>query len=265
MSERSAPPKALVSLVKRFDPEVIDIPDGRARLRLGVRGGEEWDVLITEDGASLEPASGDSFDAELVANPETWDSIATDVGFGMAAFSDSALSVRHNLHLGVGFLAATSGLVDPGRMEFESVETAVGRLSVLTAGQGDPLVCVHGLGGTKASFLTTIADLSDRWRVIAVDLPGFGDSDKPLGAAYDAPYFAGAVTTLLDELGIESAHLVGNSMGGRVAIEAGLLDPDRVRSLVLLAPALAWLRDRKWRWLLRGPLPKLGLLQPAPG
>jgi len=264
VSNRPVPPEALVSLVARFDPDVIDIPDGHARLRLGVRDGAEWDVVITDRGAELKPAAGDGFDAELVADPETWEAIASDVGFGMAAFSDSALSVRRNLHLGVGFLAATSGLVDPGRMEFESVETAAGRLSILSAGQGEPVVCVHGLGGTKASFLTTIADLSDRWRVIAVDLPGFGDSDKPLGAAYDAPYFAGAVTGLLDELGIESAHLVGNSMGGRVAIEAGLLDPGRVRSLVLLAPALAWLRDRRWRWLLRGPLPKLGLLQPAP-
>jgi pimeloyl-ACP methyl ester carboxylesterase len=164
----------------------------------------------------------------------------------------------------VGFLAATSGLVDPGRMEFKSVETGVGDLSILTAGQGDPVVCIHGLGGTKASFLTTIADLSGSHRVIAVDLPGFGDSVKPLDAPYNAKYFAGAVTALLDELGIDSAHLVGNSMGGRVAIEAGLIDPARVRSLVLLAPALAWLRDRKWRWLLRGPLPKLGLVQPAP-
>ena len=55
------------------------------------------------------------------------------------------------------------------------------------------MICVHGLGGTKASFLPTVAALADHHRVIAIDLPGFGDSDKPLAAAYDAPYFAGAV------------------------------------------------------------------------
>ncbi len=229
-----------------------------------MEGEPEWDAVITSHGADLFPAGEEDFDAELIADEKTWKRIAEDIGFGMAAFSDSALKVRRNLHLGVGFLAATSGIVDPGRMEFGSVETGQGRVSTLSAGQGETVVCIHGLGGTKASFLTTIAALSGSYRVIAMDLPGFGDSEKPLGAAYDAPYFAESVVGLLDQLAIKKAHLVGNSMGGRVAIEVGLLHPDRVRSLVLLAPALAWLRDRRWRWLLRGPLPKLGLVQPAP-
>lgn len=264
MSDQAVPPAALESLVARFDPDVIEIPSGSARVRLGVEGGDEWDAVITSHGADLFPAAEEPCDAELLADEQTWQQIADDLGFGMAAFSDSALKVRRNLHLGVGFLAATSGIVDPGRMEFGSTVTDVGRISTLTAGQGEPVVCIHGLGATKASFLTTIAEISGERKVIALDLPGFGDSEKPLGAAYDAPYFAGAVVGLLDELGIEKAHLVGNSMGGRVSIEIGLLYPERVRSMVLLAPALAWLRDRRWRWLLRGPLPKLGLIQPAP-
>ncbi len=264
MSDEVAPPETLSSLVARFDPDVIEIPSGSARIRLGVEGQPAWDAVITTHGADLFPAGDESCDAELAADEQTWARIAGDIGFGMAAFSDSALKVRRNLHLGVGFLAATSGIVDPGRMEFGSTVTDEGRISTLTAGQGETVICIHGLGGTKASFLTTIAALSGERRVIAMDLPGFGDSEKPLGAGYDAPYFAEAVIGLLDGLGIERAHLVGNSMGGRVAIEVGLLHPDRVRSLVLLAPALAWLRDRRWRWLLRGPLPKLGLVQPAP-
>ena len=261
---QEGPPAQLAELVARFDPDVIDIPGGSARIRLGVEGLPEWDAVITDHGVDLSPAGGERFDAELVADEETWKQIAADIGFGMSAFSDSALRVRRNLHLGIGFLAATSGIVDPGRMEFAAVDTPAGRISTLTAGQGDPVVCLHGLGGTKASFLTTIEALSAEHRVIGVDLPGFGDSDKPLDAPYDAPWFAETVIGLLDELGIDQAHLVGNSMGGRVAIEAGLLYPERVRSMVLLAPALAWLRDRRWRWLLRGPLPKLGLIQPAP-
>jgi pimeloyl-ACP methyl ester carboxylesterase len=264
VSDQAVPPATLESLVARFDPDVIEIPSGSARVRLGVEGGDEWDAVITSHGADLFPAAEEPCDAELLADEQTWQQIADDLGFGMAAFSDSALKVRRNLHLGVGFLAATSGIVDPGRMEFGSTVTDVGRISTLTAGQGEPVVCIHGLGATKASFLTTIAEISGERKVIALDLPGFGDSEKPLGAAYDAPYFAGAVVGLLDVLGIEKAHLVGNSMGGRVSIEIGLLYPERVRSMVLLAPALAWLRDRRWRWLLRGPLPKLGLIQPAP-
>ncbi len=68
---------------------------------------------------------------------------------------------------------------------------------------------------------------------------------------YDAPWFARAVIELLDELEIERAHLAGNSMGGRIAIETGLLHADRVERMVLLSPALAWLKDRGWKWLLR--------------
>jgi pimeloyl-ACP methyl ester carboxylesterase len=182
----------------------------------------------------------------------------------MGAFRRGRLSVRRNLHLGTGFLAAVSGADGPGRLRFESIETRVGRISTMAAGEGPPVVCLHGLGGTKASFLPTVSALAEHNRVIAVDLPGFGDSHKPLTAAYDAPYFADAVVAMLDELDLDRADLVGNSMGGRIAIEAGLLHPDRVGRLVLLSPAVAWLRDRNMKWLLQLPLPRLGLLQPTP-
>jgi len=59
-------------------------------------------------------------------------------------------------------------------------------------------------------------------------------------------------------------HLIGNSMGGRVAIEAGMLEPDRVDKLALLSPALAWLNGRRWAPLLKVVRPELGLVQLAP-
>jgi pimeloyl-ACP methyl ester carboxylesterase len=198
------------------------------------------------------------------ADAETWAEIARDVRGGMQAFRAGRLRVRKNLHLGVGFLAATSGVTDPARLRFETLRTKKASISVLGAGAGEPVICIHGLGGTKASFLPTVAALADRNRVIALDLPGFGESDKPIAASYDARYFARSVTGLMDELQIDSAHVVGNSLGGRVAIEMGLLDRERVRGLVLLSPALAWLRDRRWKWLLQLPLPRLGLIQPTP-
>jgi pimeloyl-ACP methyl ester carboxylesterase len=259
-----APPAALIALVGRFDPEVIDVPSGTARIRLVVRGGGEWDAAISSDRIDLAPAQGSDYDARLSADTATWGRIADDLRGGMSAFREGSLRVRRNLHLGVGFLAATSGIVDPARLQFASVETRVGKLSTVAAGRGSPVLCLHGLGATKASFLPTIAALAGDWRVVAVDLPGFGESDKPLRAAYDAPYFAGAVVALLDQLGFDRVHLIGNSMGGRVAIEVGLLYPERVDRMALLGPALAWLRDRRWRWLLRAPLPLLGLVQPAP-
>ncbi len=259
-------PASLAALSERFDRSVIDVPGGRARIRLAVEGMGSWDFVIEGATAALVPASDSNVepDALLTADPGAWDAIARDVRGGMHAFRGGRLRVRRNLHLGVGFLAATSGVTGPGRLRFETVKTKGPSISTITAGTGDPIVCIHGLGGTKASFLPTISALAETHRVISIDLPGFGDSDKPLTAAYDAPYFARTITALLDALGIERAHLVGNSMGGRVAIETGLLESERVDRLVMLSPALAWLRERRWTWLLPPAVPRLGLIQPAP-
>jgi pimeloyl-ACP methyl ester carboxylesterase len=152
----------------------------------------------------------------------------------------------------------------PERLEVGRVDTELGDIARVSAGAGDPVVMLHGLGATKASFLPTVAALAGSHRVHALDLPGFGDSVKPVGAAYDPRFFADAVVGALDALGIERAHLVGNSMGGRVSLELGLRHPDRVGRIALLAPSLAWLRERRWAGLLRAVRPELGLVQPAP-
>src|ERR1035441_1247776 len=94
--------------------------------------------------------------------------------------------------------------------------------------------------------------------------PGFGDSDKPTGAPYDARFFARAAIDLLDALALDRVHLIGNSLGGRVALEIALRDPGRVGRLALLAPSLAWRRQRPWLPLLRLTRPELGLVQLAP-
>jgi pimeloyl-ACP methyl ester carboxylesterase len=259
-------PSALATLAGRFDPSVIDVPGGIAQVRLGVDDGSDWDALISLPDVRLVPADESSRpDAVLTADAATWERIAADVRGGMQAFRADKLRVRRNLHLGVGFLAATSGMTEPGRLRFHTVKTRSHRISVLEAGEGEPVVCVPGLGGTKASFLPTVRGLAEHgYRVIAMDLPGFGDSSKPLAGAYNAEFFAASVRELLNELGIERARLVGNSMGGRVAIEVGMIAPKRVEQLVLLSPALAWLKPRQWHWLLQLPLPRLGLIQPTP-
>jgi pimeloyl-ACP methyl ester carboxylesterase len=261
-----APPESLRTLIDRFDSSVFDAPGDRALIRLEVTGGGDWDAVVRlPHRIWLEPAEPRvEPDALLCADERSWARIAADVRGGMDAFRAGRLEIRRNLHLGVGFLAATSGMTEPGRLRFESVRTSVGALSTVQAGTGDPVVALHGLGGTKASFLPTLAALADRHRVIAFDLPGHGDSDKPIGAPYDAAYFARSVAALLDALEIDSAHLIGNSMGGRVAIEAGLVEHERVRRLALLSPAMAWLRDRRWAPIVRALRPELGLLQLAP-
>ena len=77
-------------------------------------------------------------------------------------------------------------------------------------------------------------------------------------------FFADAMIDLLDALELERADLVGNSLGGRVALEVALRDPQRVGRLALLAPSLAWRRPRRWAPALRLVRPELGLVQLAP-
>jgi pimeloyl-ACP methyl ester carboxylesterase len=255
---------ALEKLVERYDPEILPLERSGVRVRLAITGDGSWDAVLNPDGARLERANGDRPDAQLAADPKTWERIAADVRGGMDAFRARKLTVRRDLHLGVGFLAATSGMHEEGRLRFRTVPTMTHRISLLEAGTGAPAVAIHGLGATKASFLATVAALAPRFRVIAIDLPGFGDSDKPVGAPYDARFFAKSVVELLDALELESAHVIGNSLGGRVALEVGLQAPDRARRLALLAPSLAWLRKRPWAPALRVVRPELGLLPHAP-
>jgi pimeloyl-ACP methyl ester carboxylesterase len=265
-SSAGAVPAGIKALASRYDPAVIDVPGGRAVVRLGVRGGKDWDARISGTRLELAPAgNGTKPVAAIEADPATWMRVAGDVRAGMHAFQRGSLRVRGSLHHGVGFLAATSGATEPGRLTFSRLRTSAGAVSILSAGVGpDVLLCLHGLGGTKASFLPTVAALADRYRVVAMDLPGFGESDKPIGAPYNSEWLARTAFDVLDALEVDAAHVAGNSMGGRIAIEAGLMDRSRLRSLSLLRPALAWLRDRRWAPVVRLLRPELGLVQVAP-
>lgn len=106
-------------------------------------------------------------------------------------------------------------------------------------GDGDPLVLLHGSGPGVSGWSNFGANLevfAAQHRTLIVDQPGFGRSPAP---ELDRPYgdiAADAVIALLDELGIEQADLLGNSMGGATAVRIALAHPDRVRRLVLMGP-----------------------------
>jgi pimeloyl-ACP methyl ester carboxylesterase len=255
---------AAEELLARLAPAELDLRDGDARLRLSVKGADEVDVLLTPEGGSIVSADGRP-DALLRADGSTWEHVVNDLPAGLSAFGRGRLEIRHNLHLGVNFLAATSGSREPGRLRFETIETKRGEISTLQAGVGRPVLMLHGLGGTKASFLPTVGALAPQGlRMIAADLPGFGDSAKPIGARYDPKFFSQSVVALMDGLGLEKADIIGHSLGGRVTLEVLMHAPERFGRAVLMTPSLAWLRERPWAPFLRLVRPELGLLQPAP-
>jgi lipase len=109
------------------------------------------------------------------------------------------------------------------------IELAIGR-----AGESsDPLVCLHGITAQHRAFNAAARHLGSTHGLVGVDLRGRGDSDKP-DSGYSLEAHASDVVRVLDHLELQSAVLVGHSMGAFVALETALLFPDRVRALVLL-------------------------------
>jgi 3-oxoadipate enol-lactonase len=110
-------------------------------------------------------------------------------------------------------------------------------------GNRPPVLFVQGLGAEKNSWNLQRAAMAFRWRTIALDNRGAGRSDKPDGA-YDLERMADDAIEVLDHAGIETAHVVGISMGGAISQIIALKYPHRVRSLTLVATAC---RNHPWR------------------
>ncbi|HEY6887955.1 MAG TPA: alpha/beta fold hydrolase, partial [Solirubrobacter sp.] len=234
--------------------------DATYHVRLGDIG-RSWEVRCTAIGARVRAgASKREPDVVIGTDAHTWLQLREGEISGVEAFSQRRLYARGDLDLAVGFeglFRLPSGR--PPLLRVHKVPVGHLKISTLTMGEGPHMLLLHGLGATKSSFFDTAAALSRRYTVHALDLPGFGGSSKPSTAPYGAPYAAKAVIGTMDALGIERAHLVGNSMGGRVAIEVGLQRPDRVGGIALLSPAVAFVR-RDWHWLVRFARPELGML-----
>lgn len=99
-----------------------------------------------------------------------------------------------------------------------------------------PVVLVHGLAGCWQNWLENIPVLARDFRVLALDLPGFGESELPI-EAISLPGYARTVAGLLDHEGIERAHLIGNSMGGQTSVQTAIDFPERVGRMILVSPA----------------------------
>ncbi len=121
--------------------------------------------------------------------------------------------------------------------QYEFVEVPAGRLRYARRGSGaDNLILIHGFGGDLDNWLFNIDALSQRFTVYALDLPGHGQSTKALADA-SLEGFARTVISFMDALGIASAHLVGHSLGGAIAMTVANIDRGRVASLCLISSA----------------------------
>ncbi|GGZ80950.1 hydrolase [Streptomyces subrutilus] len=106
-------------------------------------------------------------------------------------------------------------------------------------GSGEPLLLLHGIGHHLQAWHPVTDILAAEYDVIAVDLPGFGASEPlPAGVTYDLDTVAGALGALCTALGVERPHVVGNSLGGLLALE--MARKGLVRSVTALSPAGFW-------------------------
>jgi 4,5:9,10-diseco-3-hydroxy-5,9,17-trioxoandrosta-1(10),2-diene-4-oate hydrolase len=133
-------------------------------------------------------------------------------------------------------LLATTGIA------IEQHDTTVRgvRLHYLTCGEGEPLLLIHGRGGAGALFAPVLAALAAERRVITLDLPGWGLSDKPPFTGktpHDAlAVWREGVLGFLDDQGLGQIDIAGHSMGGFTALSLALEHPDRVKRLILIDP-----------------------------
>jgi pimeloyl-ACP methyl ester carboxylesterase len=141
--------------------------------------------------------------------------------------------------------AAVPGRPDPcpewmavdWRRHLHRLELAGATINYAEVGEGEPILFVHGLGGSWRNWLENLPHFGQRYRAIALDLPGFGESPMPEWPI-DVPAYGRLISEFCEALGIERlAALVGNSLGGFVSTEAVLRDQRRFERLVLVDAA----------------------------
>jgi pimeloyl-ACP methyl ester carboxylesterase len=111
------------------------------------------------------------------------------------------------------------------------------KTNYLEAGAGDPVVLIHGSGPGVTSYANwrlVMPALAENFRVVAPDMVGFGFSERPANIEYGVQTWADQVVGLMDTLELPTAHLVGNSFGGAIALRIAAKHPDRVGKLVLM-------------------------------
>ena len=125
------------------------------------------------------------------------------------------------------------------------IDVVGARANYVEMGEGPPIVFVHGLSGAWQNWLEQIPHFGRSHRVIAVDLPGFGASPMPPWEI-SVPAYCTFLRDFCEPLGVERCAIVGNSMGGFIATEVAIAEPERVSHLVLVSAAgITWARARR--------------------
>jgi 4,5:9,10-diseco-3-hydroxy-5,9,17-trioxoandrosta-1(10),2-diene-4-oate hydrolase len=121
--------------------------------------------------------------------------------------------------------------VEEGEVTIDSVKTAY-----LSAGIGNSVICLHGAGAGAVTWYPSIGTISKNFHVLAPDIVGYGESDKP-NAHYNRPYFSKWLKDFLIKMKISKAHIVGLSQGGAIALQFAIDHPEMVDKLVLVDAA----------------------------
>jgi pimeloyl-ACP methyl ester carboxylesterase len=213
-----------------------------------------WSVHLDQGRVRLTRGAAAKPRATVTADPATLASVLDGRLSGVEAFLSHGLTVRGDLALALQMDGAFDVGIRPATHPVARVRQVLGvRSAYLEAGprEAPPVVLLHGLGATNASMLPLLADLSRDHRVIAPDFPGFGASGAPHWR-YRAADLARWLDAFLAVVNASPVTLIGNSLGGRVAIELGLTAPAKVDRMVLLCPSPAFRRLRQF-----GPLVKV--------
>jgi pimeloyl-ACP methyl ester carboxylesterase len=120
------------------------------------------------------------------------------------------------------------------KIQSNSIKINGSNVHYYITGEGEPLVIIHGCGGSAKAWLKNATILSGRYTVYVPDLPGFGESQS-LDGEYSIPVLANFVDVFTKEVGLDSYYLAGHSVGGGVALHCALKSPHKVKKLVLIS------------------------------
>jgi 4,5:9,10-diseco-3-hydroxy-5,9,17-trioxoandrosta-1(10),2-diene-4-oate hydrolase len=123
-----------------------------------------------------------------------------------------------------------------GLVEQRAITVGTIKTSYLLCGNGKPVILLHGGGAGAVTWHPSINTISENFQVIAPDIVGYGESDKPT-APYNRPYFSNWLKDFMKALKISKAHIVGLSQGGAIALQFAIENAEMVDKLVLVDAA----------------------------